>query len=362
MQAISRKTLPSPYDLLAMAWSEVVACASEVGIDAQALRHTLPTSGQRLSGRNVPVLEPRYRNACSVTLYINPLPGGGAWPFLRFFTFKDGGRYRDFNGLRWWQTCGQRRAEQPPLDPPVVAKAPVHARERLDTACERRERFQRWAKRWQVAECLTCQHRWLKQRLIGMAGPDLLKRVTLREQAGFSGNIVMAPLEREGVEEAVGYQLILCAGNERPQEQKRMVIHEEGASRGAFIRVREKTEGCTLPVALCEGLATGLSLALVWPGEIRVALNAHNLAAVRKGVQGAAIFFHDDDQWKPQVGNVGYRAANDAMQPGDTLYGPIFSSDALGANPTDFNDLLYLDGIQALSEQLGHIYAEHSLY
>jgi|AntDeeMinimDraft_5_1070356.scaffolds.fasta_scaffold59974_2 hypothetical protein len=42
MQAISRKTRPSPYDLLSMAWDEVVTCASEVGIDAQALRYALP--------------------------------------------------------------------------------------------------------------------------------------------------------------------------------------------------------------------------------------------------------------------------------------------------------------------------------
>jgi hypothetical protein len=54
-------------------------------------------------------LASRYRHACSVTLHINRLPGGDAWPFLRFFTFKDGKRSHDFNGLRWWREFGQHR-------------------------------------------------------------------------------------------------------------------------------------------------------------------------------------------------------------------------------------------------------------
>lgn len=353
-KATSSQTLPAPYDLLAMAWDEVVACASEVGIDAQALRYSLPASGQRLNGLNVPVLAPRYRHACSILVYINPLPGGDAWPFIRFFTFKDGGRHCDFNGLRWWREFGQHYATSVAM--PVFGEAQALADERAQQAAlERHERFQRWEKRWQAATALSCDHRWLKQRLLGLVGPGLLERVALREQAGFSGNTVMAPLERADASGTFGYQLIFFAGREREQEQKRLMIPEEGASRGAFIRLNARPEGRHLPVALCEGLATGLTLALAWPGEIRVALNAHNLKAVRQGVHGPVVVFHDDDRWKPEVGNTGYRAAMAATQPGDALYGPVFSAGALDARPTDFNDLLFLDGMAALSEQLGNI-------
>ncbi|MGY4878190.1 hypothetical protein ACLUEY_09925 [Vreelandella aquamarina] len=352
-KATSYTPLPTPYDLLAMAWDEVVACAREVGIDAQALRYSLPASGQRLSGLNVPVLAPRYRHACSLIVYINPLPGGDAWPFIRFFTYKDGGRHCDFNGLRWWRNLGQYHAA--PAAMPVFGEAQALAEERAQNAAQERfERFQRWANRWQAANPLSCDHRWLKLRLLGMAVPGLLARVTLREQAGFSGNTLMAPLEKAGMPIA-GYQLIFYPGREREQEQKRLMIPEEGASCGAFIRLKAKPEGRHLPVALCEGLATGLTLALVWPGEIRVALNAHNLKAVREGVHAPVVVFHDDDRWKPEVGNTGYRAARAATRPGDALYGPVFSAGALDARPTDFNDLLFLDGMDALSEQLSNI-------
>lgn len=344
-----------------MAWSDVVACASEVGIDAQALRYALPASGQHLTGLNVPVLAPRYRHACSVTLHINTLPNGERWPFVRFFTFKDGGRHCDFNGLRWWREFGQRYAT--PVAMPVFSEAQALAEKRTQKAAqERLERFQRWGQRWQAASTLTCDHRWLKQRLLGMAGPGLLERVALREQAGFSGNTVMAPLERADASETLGYQLIFFVGREREQEQKRIMIPKEGASCGAFIRLNAKPEGHHLPVALCEGLATGLTLALVWPGEIRVALNAHNLAVVRQGMSGPVVVFHDDDRWKRDVGNVGYRAAIAATRAGDALYGPVFSSGALNAQPTDFNDLLFLDGMAALSEQLDNIQRSLEMY
>lgn len=352
MQAIPGKTLPSPYDLLSMAWDEVVACASEVGIDAQALRHALPTPGQYLSGPSVPVLAPRYRHACRVSFHINRLPGGDTWPFLRFFTFKDGGRHCDFNGLRWWRRLGRQAAPRPTTLPvSIEQKATAQARDAA-TDRERQVRFLRWQMRWQGAKAPGCQHGWVQHRLQGQATPALLSRLTLRALCSGAGTPLMAPLTSSTTHESCGYQLIFPAGHAGCQEQKRLIIPTSGGSRGAFIYLKGLPEGDHLPVALCEGLATGLSLAVGWPGEIRVALNAQNLAAVRAGIHTRVVMFHDDDRWKPQAGNVGYRAATAAMKAGDSCQGPLFSSRALSAKPTDFNDLLCLDGITALREQL----------
>lgn len=356
MQAasLSSSPLPEPYDLLGKAWPEVVACAHEVGIDGEALRWMLPSPGTLLTGRHVPVLSPAYRGKCSVLLHINRLPGGDEWPFMRFYTFKQGGYYRDFHGLRWWRGLGQLQ-DAGTTSTRVYAEHPELARQRADEEqAERRERFDRWAARWETAVAVSHNHPWIRYRLMGLAAADLASRVSLRSRSNFQGSTLMAPLMRAGSSALTGFQLLHLSDVAGQKDTKRTCIPFAGASKGAFIRIRPRSEHAAggLPVAICEGLATGLSIALAWPGEIRVALNAGNLSAVRAGVQGRAIFFHDQDAWKPQVGNVGWRQARQAMRDGDQLYGPCFSPEAEAAKPTDYNDLLWLEGPAHLYQQV----------
>lgn len=355
MQAVSLSAIPNPYDLLGMAWTDVVACANDVGIDGDALRDMLPDSGVPLRGRSVPVLSPADRGKCSVLLYINRLPGGDEWPFVRFSTFRHGGCHRDFHGLRWWRALGSLQ-EAGMTRTRVYPEGRELARQRaLEEQAERQVRFSRWQTRWQSARPVGGDHPWIRFRLLGQADAGLLSRVLLRSRGNFQGTTLMAPLEHAASSAPAGFQLLHLSTVAGQKDIKRTCIPHAGASRGAFIRIRARKEQAaeSLPVAICEGLATGLSIALAWPGEIRVALNAGNLAAVRSGVLGPAIFFHDEDTWKPQVGNVGLRHARQAMRQGDQCFGPCFSPDAESAQPTDYNDLLWLEGPDSLYQQVG---------
>lgn len=92
------------------------------------------------------------------------------------------------------------------------------------------------------------------------------------------------------------------------QDHKRLLILKSGQVNGRYVEPREETTSHNC-VAICEGLITGLSIALFWKGPIYVALTAGNLRHVRHCLvqqgDGAVYFFVDNDQWKPHVGNVG---------------------------------------------------------
>lgn len=346
--------MPAPMELLSMAWSEASTAANEVGIDLDALRRALPAPGTLMKGAQVPVLDRKYRHTCSVLFHVNRLPGGYEWPFLRFTTFKHGGLQRDFNGLRWWRDIGARLAGG--LEPSLSrcsSEAPARAalRHRQEQAW-RLKRFQRWHQRWQLAEPLQGWHPWVKERLGWHADATLLGHLDLRYWPRADGYTLMAPLEN-ALGNPAGYQLLHATPGQ--PSVKRFCLPEEGASAGSFVRLRSRESGSLIkrPVAICEGLATGLSLALAWPAEIRMALTAGNLARVRRGIVGPAVFFCDQDLWKPHVGNVGRDKALAAMQGGDMLHGPEFHPCSLASRPTDYNDLLWLEGRDALCEQVG---------
>ena len=79
------------------------AAAKAAGIDGEALLARMPPAGQLVTGRQVPVVSPAYRNTCSILFYLNWTRSGGSWPYVRFHTFKHGGITTEFNGLRCWQ-------------------------------------------------------------------------------------------------------------------------------------------------------------------------------------------------------------------------------------------------------------------
>lgn len=354
----SYAALPDPMTLLSQAWPEVSVAAQEVGIDIDAMRHELPAPGTLLKGGRVPVLHQGYQHTCSVLLHINRLPSGDRWPFIRFSTFKHGGLQRDFNGLRWWREFGKRlrddRVVLPRQQVDVQSAARAAAALQQENAW-RLARFQCWDQRWPLAEPLMPGHHWLIQRFNQQADSRLLERVSLRYWPDHNGQTLMAPLE-DASHARRGYQLITQDRLNPVGDIKRTCIPYAGDSVGSFVRIlaseASQNVGQQL-VAICEGLATGLSLALAWPGEIRVALTAGNLAAVREGIAGPVVFFCDDDIWKPHVGNVGRDKAMAAMRFGDVVHGPGFHPLSLASQPTDYNDLLWLEGREALGQQVG---------
>jgi phage/plasmid primase-like uncharacterized protein len=337
--------MDSVYEILNQADYSFCALAAEVGVDGAALLNNLPAPGYLMKGNEVPVLVSEYRNTCSVIFYINRTKSGLEWPLVRFYTFKHGGIERTFNGLKWLKEHPNIRIKKPTLKTKTIEKPSINT-ERLKQENETRElRYRKLQAQAESAVSLSPNHSWVKQRLCGYATKDLLSRTNIK---CLSNGRILAPLINSKAEKTGFHQIRTTPEG----DEKRHFIRASGLMKGSYIQIAAVQGVNSSTVAICEGLATGLSIALVWPGEIRVALTANNLNAVRNEIPSRAVFFSDEDIWKTDVGNVGRKAALAAIKPEDGWCLPIFSGLSMGKKPTDFNDLLRLEGIEAISEQV----------
>lgn len=329
--------------ILKQAYQDIVRLAAEVGIDGCEVLANLPAPGQLWHGASVPVVSASYRGSCSVLFHINSTASGQEWPLLRFHTFKQGGDARTFHGLQWLLKNSNSRLSKP------VNACQISIRTDVTDTLHRLQAEKR-LKRFRLVHCdfmqsapLTIDSAWLTHRLCGEATTTLCQRVGLRQGDGR----LLAPLETvSGV--LTGFQSIVPTVM---GDQKRFLVAHSGLLTGSFFRIRPSDPDAESAVMICEGVATALSLALVWQGEIRAALTASNLGAVRSGIEGRAIFAHDMDIYKPAVGNVGLAAACQALRAGDLLLTPKFNLYDLELQPTDFNDVLNLYGIDELYRQ-----------
>lgn len=339
---LQHRTQADVYSILQQARDHIVDLAAEVGIDGEAVLADLPAPGQLWYGPTVPVHTRRSRGHCSVLFHINRSISGQEWPLLRFQTFKNGGEVRTFHGLQWLlqnKDCHQMKPTQSTI---FIRREVNETLERLQ-AEERLARFRQVHHEFTKSQPLTTSAQWLQHRLCGEATANLCERVEIRQL----GSRLLAPLETPSGA-LTGYQSIVpgVAG-----DQKRFLLAHSGVLKGSFVRIRAMDSVAEEAVLICEGIATALSLALVWPGEIRAALTSSNLAAVRAGLKGRAVFAHDMDVYKPKVGNVGRKAACEAMRKDDLLLTPHFHYDDIEQQPTDFNDVLALYGLDELYRQ-----------
>ena len=114
-------------------------------------------------------------------------------------------------------------------------------------------------------------------------------------------------------------------------------------------------------VYVCEGYATGASLAMATGCAVAVAFNAGNLEPVARALRGvmpdaALVLAADNDRWtKKQDGtpwNTGIEAAQKAAKAtGAAVVWPEFKD--LTGNPTDFNDLMLAEGLDEVRLQAG---------
>lgn len=335
------------YPILQQAREHIVLLAAEVGIDGEAVLANLPAPGQLWFGQSVPVHACRFRGQCSVLFYLNRSVSGQEWPLIRFHTFKHGGEVRVFHGLDWLiqsKDCKQMTPAQKHI---FIRSGDNESLVRLQ-AEKRLARFRQFYHEFTISNPLTTATEWLQKRLCGEATASLCERVEIRQLDGR----ILAPVETSaGV--LTGFQSIVHGDT---GDQKRFLLAHSGLLKGSFVRIRASDSVAGDAVIICEGVATALSLALVWSGEIRAALTATNLTAVRASVKGRAIFAHDMDVFKPNVGNVGWKAACEAMRKDDLLLTPHFHFDDLGLHPTDFNDVLSLYGIDELYRQSRYCY------
>lgn len=312
-----------------------------MGIDGVKLVSCLPDSGTLLTGRQVPVTEQKYIGKCSVLFYINQCRDGSTWPYVRFMTFKHGGISAVFNGyilLESSNSVSRCKWNQSPI---VKQAAPIPTRVNDEW---RKRNFWAGSQAYYNAQP-AFNVSWLNDRLLGQLTSTVVERAQLR--ANDNGDLI-APISNP-ITGLVGYHTI----SPRRVFAKRHAIYSSGMLKGSAITLLPNKAVGSSAIAICEGLVTGLSLALVWSGYLFIALTAGNLAAVRAHLgEHPVTFFADNDCWKPHIGNTGIRKAKEAMQLGDRLCVPKFQQRYVTNKPSDFNDLLQLQGVDALIEQV----------
>lgn len=127
-----------------------------------------------------------------------------------------------------------------------------------------------------------------------------------------------------------------------------------GQMRGCFHIIGNKPTGASPVIVICEGYATGASIHMATGYTVAVAYNDSNLRNVashmRKAYGRATIVVAaDNDQWTD--GNPGVRNARQAATTAGALLAiPKFT--ALSDEPTDFNDLHALEGLNAVRAQI----------
>jgi hypothetical protein len=329
------------FEILQHYATEFIQLAEEVGIDGTELLKQLPAPGHLLTGYRVPVIHPKYRYACSVILHINQSKRGRYWPLVKFHCFKHGGDSRVFNGL---QMLRQMQPLTAPVKPNKSVAFSTHKPQVDDTW--RMGNFLKLSKLYFQSPPLGIECKWIKKRLCGQASVALMARSCVHQ---VGTRTFLAPLSHP-LEGVVGYHKISLKSG---CDEKRHYIHSSGLLTRSYIKIQPQKEIQYTTPALCEGLATGLSIALVWSGPVYIALAANNLAPVRNDIRGSVAIFCDNDVWKPKVGNVGKIAATSALKPGDVLFCPEFTAASCKYHPTDFNDLLMLEGIDTLIQQIG---------
>lgn len=345
-----------------LAFNDIAKAAAEVGIDAKALLAQLPPYSVRLTGNQVPVLEKRYRGTCSVTYYFNQNPAGEPWPFFRFHTFKDGGVTTDFNGCRWLKAnravlertsqVAQMASEPIILEAATPRDSSITLPQFMAEDKSRAEYFALLQKGFRYAPSIGPEHPYIKSKLAGYANQQLLRRIMLRN---FRGKLLV-PLERINGEHT-GFQLIMP---DRVTDNKRIHVAYPGAMRGSFVKISAVSGLRYFPIMFCEGIFTALSLALIWPGEIRAVLSCHNYTGCRDHLNEHVYFAHDNDLYKPQIGNVGLQHAKAASRQGDIFITPQFLPMHQAQKPTDFNDMLQLYGVSSLQQTIEQAMVEQS--
>ena len=109
-------------------------------------------------------------------------------------------------------------------------------------------------------------------------------------------------------------------------------------------------------VLVSEGYATGCTLHESTGLPVVVAFNAGNLSPVVEALRDALphqlfVLCSDNDAYKPEVGNVGVKKAAQVCNTFDCLIvAPLF--DDIGTQPTDFNDLRQLEGLEKVNTQV----------
>ena len=137
---------------------------------------------------------------------------------------------------------------------------------------------------------------------------------------------------------------------------------------GGSMSIGKNKQNANLPVIICEGWATGMSLNKASGLQVVVAFNSANLGNIVSNVRAAypnrSIIIAADNDFENKGGNVGYtKSLQAAERIGNTNVAvilPEFSTEEIdafkakfdGAAPTDFNDIDVFLGDEILKNQV----------
>ena len=144
-----------------------------------------------------------------------------------------------------------------------------------------------------------------------------------------------------------GYQVIRPDGAKDFQEGQRI--------KGCFAKI----DGDKKIIYIAEGYATAATIAESTKAQTYAAFSAWNMPLAAKSIRqkhpkAIIIICADNDKYKPELGNIGVEKATDAAKTIDASVGiPTFQDETL--KPTDYNDLLTLEGPSELARQLSQI-------
>lgn len=346
-QWLQRHGLDNWRSLLMAADEQIENIAKQAGIDWSRLRLRMPAAGELLKGRHIPVYAQDDQWRCAFVWHLQSHRDGSQWPCLVFMSFRQGGIQQIFHGYRWARESHERCA------PLQYTRTPVRQlNDNSHTENEARWRLQRFnthQRLWHNAPAATFEHPLLQARLGQCSNESLLSRLNVRSVGTHPMQSLMVRLSHYEHGHC-GYQLLHAPGQTTSARRQELVIRQAGMKRGAFVVLHASPGHLHWPVGLCEGVFTALSVALAWPGPIAIALDAGNLSNVRRLIGRTCVLFADNDRWGNH--NTGLQRANQAIMKGDRLCIPAFSQASLSTKPTDFNDLLRLEGPDALHQQI----------
>jgi len=145
-----------------------------------------------------------------------------------------------------------------------------------------------------------------------------------------------------------GYQVIRPDGAKDFQEGQRL--------KGIFGKI---PGDAAKKVYIAEGYATAASIFMATGCTTYIAFSANNIPSVAHAVRKlhpktAIVICADDDKYKPEAGNIGVEKATQAAKDIDASVAvPTFLDET--TKPTDWNDLLCLEGMKELQAQLAAV-------
>lgn len=161
------------------------------------------------------------------------------------------------------------------------------------------------------------------------------------------GDAIIVPIyESLNNDSLINLQTIQANGDKR--------FYPKARATGGFVLLGEIAPDAAVLVS--EGYATGCSLHESTGLPVVVAFSVGNLSPVLEALREALphqlfVLCADNDAHQPEVGNVGVKKAAQICTAFDCLIvAPLFAD--IGTQPTDFNDLHQLEGLDKVNEQV----------